>query len=69
MKKSELINIIKEEVSMQQAQDDTISLLKSYNGQEVPDDKIHAIADKHKISPHDLESFIYSLASKYVNSI
>jgi len=59
---------IKEEVN-QQAKDDVISLLKKYNGKEIPDDKVHAIADAHKISPHDLESFIYSLSSAHVNEV
>ena len=58
-------NEIKEEVS-QQAKDDVTTLLKSYDGKEVPDDKVHTIADKHSISPHDLESYIYSLASAHV---
>jgi len=59
-------SVIKEEVS-QQVKDDVTALLKSYGGKEVPDDKVHAIADKHGISPHELESFIYSLASQHVN--
>jgi hypothetical protein len=56
---------VNEEVS-QQAKDDVITLLKSYDGQEVPDGKVHDIADRHGISPHDLESYIYSLASAHV---
>lgn len=42
------------------------SLLKDYNGKEIPDSKVHAIAEEGGISPHDLESYIYSLASKHV---
>jgi len=51
----------------QDVKDEVMALLKQYNGKEIPDDKVHAIADKHKVSPHDLESFIYSLASAHVN--
>lgn len=74
MKKSELRKIIKEEISKlfeqeisQEAKDEVTALLKSFNGKEIPDKEIHAIADKYKISPHDLESWIYSLASKYIS--
>jgi len=57
---------IREEVS-QEAKDEVSALLKKYQGQEVPDSEVHAVAEKHGISPHDLESYIYSLASAHVN--
>ena len=74
MKKSELRQIIKEEINKlfeqevsQEVKDEVIELLKSFNGKKVPDEKIHAIAEKHGISPHDLEDWIYSLASQHVS--
>ncbi len=42
------------------------SLLKRYKGQEVPDNEVHAVAKQYGISPHALESYIYSLASAHV---
>lgn len=43
------------------------ALLKKYQGKEVPDDLIHKIADENGVSPHDVESYIYSLASAHLN--
>lgn len=44
------------------------ALLKAYSGKEVPDSKIRALAEAAKASPHSLESYVYSLASKHVSS-
>lgn len=51
----------------QEVKDQVIALLKKYKGKEVPDSEVHAIAEKAGISPHDLESYIYSLASAHVS--
>ena len=69
MKKSELKKLIREiiEIVAEGAKEETLALLKSYNGKSIPDDKIHAIADKYNMSPHELESYIYSLASAHVS--
>jgi len=81
MKKSEFKKLIREIVEVIEdeipggkkdnidpdAKKELIALLRSYKGQNIPDDKIHTLADKHKISPHDVESFIYSIASKHLN--
>jgi hypothetical protein len=61
-------NVITEEDNLNIAQEEVKALLKSYDGKNVPDDEIHDIADKNKVSVHDLESYIYSLASKYLNN-
>jgi hypothetical protein len=58
--------IIKEEIGSE-VKDEVIALLKSYGGKEIPDSEIHAVAEKHGISPDKLESYIYSLASAHVN--
>ena len=58
--------VIKEEVN-QEVKTEVTALLKKYSGQEVPDSEVHAVAEKHGISPDELESFIYSLASAHVN--
>ena len=50
----------------QDVKDKADALLKKYNGREVPDSEVHAIAEKAGIPPHDLESYIYSLASEHV---
>ncbi len=44
-------------------------ILRKAKGSEVPDSDIHAAAEKYKVSPHDLESYIYSLASKFVTGL
>lgn len=49
--------------------DQVEALLKDYAGKEVPDDKVHAIAEQAGVSPHDLESYVYSLASKYIAKV
>jgi len=54
------------EVVSKEAKDEVMSLLKQYNGKEIPDEKVHALAEKLKVSPHELESFVYSLASAHV---
>jgi len=74
MKKSELRKLIRtlilenitEDIG-EDAKQEITALLKSYKGSEVPDAKVHAVADKYKISPHDVESFIYGLASSHLN--
>ena len=45
------------------------SLLQKYDGKEIPDEVIHNFADRESLSPHDVESYIYSLASKHVNEV
>lgn len=46
-----------------------IELLKKYKGEEVPDSKIHNLAENIGIEPDKLESFIYSLASQAVSGL
>lgn len=50
----------------QKVKDQVDALLKKYKGKEVPDEEVHAIAEKGGVSPHDLESYIYSLASEHL---
>lgn len=47
-----------------EAKKDVIDLIKSKHGKTINDKDIHAIAEKHKVSPHKLESFIYTEFSK-----
>jgi len=42
------------------------ALLKEYKGKEIPDSKVHALAEEMGVNTHELESYIYSLASKAV---
>ena len=46
------------------AKTEVLKLIKGKRGKKVNDSEIHAIADKYKISPHKLESFIYTTLSK-----
>jgi hypothetical protein len=41
-----------------------LKLIKSKNGKKIDDKEVHSIADKYKVSPHKLESFIYTEFSK-----
>lgn len=50
----------------QNIKDQVNALLKKYDGKEVPDEEVHAIAEKGGVSPHALESYVYSLASKHL---
>jgi hypothetical protein len=45
------------------AREKVLDLLAKGKGKPIEDDKIHALADDLKMSPHDLESEIYALAS------
>lgn len=42
------------------------AVLEAGKGKPIPDDKIHALAEEFKMSPHVLESYIYGIASKAV---
>lgn len=44
--------------------DKVIDLLAEAKGKEIPDSKVHALAEEIGISAHDLESYIYSIASE-----
>jgi len=45
-----------------------LDLLAKGKGKPIPDDKIHALADEFKMSPHDLEAIIYGYASQWAIS-
>lgn len=42
-------------------------LLAKYDGKQVPDPEVHALADRLGINTHAIESYIYNLASKEVS--
>jgi hypothetical protein len=47
----------------EKARKEVLDLLAGAKGKPLEDDKVHALADKLKMSPHDLESEIYAYAS------
>ena len=65
MKKSELRQIIKEEI--QSSQKEKIKeFIKNFQG-EFDDTEVHKFADENGIDVHELESYIYSLARASLN--
>ena len=45
------------------------ALLREYGGKAVPDSKVHGLADKAGVSTDEVESYVYSLASKWVSIV